>query len=285
MSEQFNSSDSVIRIEPRRGWMALNLRELWQYRDLIYFFAWRDLKVRYRQTLLGFAWAVINPVVNTIIFTIIFGAVAGIPTDGLPYPVFYLIGLVFWRYFSSSLTDISASLVKNAPMLTKIYFPRLLVPINACLIGLAEFGIAIVLMIGAMIYYRIPPAATSLLLPALVLLTMVCALGIGLFFSALNVRYRDFAQLVPFLIQIWMYGSVVIPFSQLPARWGFWRYLYGLNPMAGIIEAARWCLAHDVMTAGPPWGLLEMGLPFLIGSLLFGLYYFKRVENLFADII
>jgi lipopolysaccharide transport system permease protein len=308
--------------------MALNLREMWEYRELLYFFVWRNMKVRYRQTLLGFTWAVVNPVVNTIAFTIIFGNVAKLPSDGLPPPVFFMIALSLWRYFAATLSSVSNSLVGSANLLTKIYFPRLLIPLNTCISGLADYFIALGILLALMLWFHVVPAASVLLLPVLLLLTVATALGVGLFFAALNVRYRDVGQIVPFLTSIWMYASVIIPFSGIPARWGIWRYLYGLNPMAGIIEGCRWCFAHHVMmvekltttvlTSLPaklaegqkiiverlmdgtpqiilhetiktppetPWLLIAMGLPFTIGMLVFGLYYFKRVEKMFADIV
>ena len=318
----------TVHIRPSRGWMALNLREMWEYRELLYFFVWRNMKVRYRQTLLGFTWAVVNPVVNTIAFTIIFGNVAKLPSDGLPPPVFFMIALSLWRYFAATLSSVSNSLVGSANLLTKIYFPRLLIPRNTCISGLADYFIALGILLALMLWFHVVPAASVLLLPVLLLLTVATALGVGLFFAALNVRYRDVGQIVPFLTSIWMYASVIIPFSGIPAGWGIWRYLYGLNPMAGIIEGCRWCFAHHVMmvekltttvlTSLPaklaegqkiiverlmdgtpqiilhetiktppetPWLLIAMGLPFTIGMLVFGLYYFKRVEKMFADIV
>jgi lipopolysaccharide transport system permease protein len=311
--------------------MALNLREMWEYRELLYFFVWRNMKVRYRQTLLGFTWAILNPVVNTIAFTVIFGNLAKLPSDGLPPPIFFMIGLSLWRYFAVTLTSVSNSLVGSANLLTKIYFPRLLIPLNTCISGLAEYLIALVILVALMLWFHVVPAASIILLPVLLLLTIATALGVGLFFAALNVRYRDVGQLVPFLTSIWMYASVIIPFSRIPQRWGIWRYLYGLNPMAGIIEGCRWCFAHHVMTvpkivgstvvrgadipaklaqgqeilvkvlqdgtpqmilrttiqAPPdaPWLLIAAGLPLTIAVLVFGLYYFKRVEKMFADIV
>ena len=320
----------TVHIRPSRGWMALNLREMWEYRELLYFFVWRNMKLRYRQTLLGFTWAILNPVVNTIAFTVIFGNLAKLPSDGLPPPVFFMIGLSLWRYFSATLTSVSNSLVGSANLLTKVYFPRLLIPLNACITGLADYFIALGILVALMLWFHVVPAASVVLLPVLLLLTIATALGVGLFFAALNVRYRDVGQLVPFLTSIWMYASVIIPFSGIPARWGIWRYLYGLNPMAGLIEGCRWCFAHHVMTVGKvtdmvlqgvnipakiaegqriiveilqdgtpqlilrtttqtppetPWLLIAAGLPFTIGMLVFGLYYFKRVEKMFADIV
>jgi lipopolysaccharide transport system permease protein len=320
----------VVHIRPSRGWMALNLSEIWEYRELLYFLVWRNVKLRYRQTLLGFAWAFVNPVVNTIVFTVIFEKVARLPTDGLPGPVFFMIGLSLWRYFAATLSTISNSLVGSGNLLSKVYFPRLLIPLNATITGLADYFIALGLLIALMLWLHVVPAASVILLPVLLLLTIATALGVGLFFAALNVRYRDVGQFVPFLTSLWMYASVIIPFSQLPERWGVWRYLYGLNPMAGIIEGCRWCFAHHVMTVAKampdqvlsgltvpetlakgqeivvkvldgvphlilkttiqtppeaPWLLIGMGLPFTIGALVFGLYYFKRVEKMFADII
>lgn len=320
----------IVHIRPSRGWMALNLREMWGYRELLYFLVWRNVKLRYRQTLLGFMWAFVNSVVNTIVFTIIFGNLAKLPSDGIPTPVFFMIGLSLWRYFATTLSAISNSLVGSANLLTKVYFPRLLIPLNACISGLADYFIDLGILVALMLWFDVIPAASVALLPVLLVLTMATALGVGLFFAALNVRYRDVGQFVPFLTQIWMYASVVIPFSQIPERWGIWRYLYILNPMAGLIEGCRWCFAHQVMKVGKvtetvllgmdipsklaqgqeilvrtlpdgtpqlilrttiqllpdaPWLLIAGGIPFTVATLLFGLYYFKRMEKVFADII
>jgi lipopolysaccharide transport system permease protein len=319
----------ITIIRPPGGWMALNLRELWDYRELLYFFAWRDFKVRYKQALLGMAWAVIDPVVNTVVFAVIFGGLAKMQTDGLPPLMFYLTGLVIWKFFSSTVTLASNSLVVNANMLTKIYFPRLLLPVSTSGVGLVDFGVALCALGALLLFYGAAPAFSAVFCIAVLGLAWATAMGVSLLLAALNVRYRDVRNVVPFLVQVWMYISVIVPFSRLPERWGAWRYLYGLNPMAGIVEMFRWCFLHNHMqpppvqqplgghiipelaqpgqsfavgvgqdlatsvstfvpatgAVDPPLVLLAVGLPVTAGLLLLGLFYFRRVENQFADII
>lgn len=276
-----------VFIRPTKGWLALNLSELWEYRELLYFLVWRDIKVRYKQTLLGFGWAIISPLMLTVVFTLVFGRLGKLPTDGLPKPVFYMAGLVIWRYFAQSLTSASNSLVGNAGMLTKIYFPRLLIPLGSILTGAVDLAIALVMLSVVMAYFQTVPALTTLLLPVLILMTAATTLGVGLFFAALNVRFRDVRSLLPLLVQLWMYITVIVPFSRIPERFGDWRYLYGLNPMAGVVEGFRWCLLHSVDGASmePPWALLAVGAPVTLMILMAGLYYFRRVESQFADIV
>jgi lipopolysaccharide transport system permease protein len=275
-----------LRIQPQKGWIKLNLAEMWQNRELLYFLSLRDITVKYKQTLLGISWAIFNPILNTFIFTIIFGKVSKLPSDGLPYPVFYMAGLIIWKYFADALTGVSNSMVGASHLLTKIYFPRLFIPLSICIAYLIDLLIAFLLILILMTWYHLVPAVTILLLPVLVLIAMGTALGVGLFFAALNVRFRDVKMLVPFLVQIWMYGSVIFPFSRLPERWGEWRYLWGLNPMAGIVEGFRWCLLHNSMLSKePPLILLAIGIPVMGLFLLGGLFYFRRVENQFADIV
>lgn len=283
----------VINIRPAKGWISLNLAELWQYRDLLYFLTWRDVKVKYKQTLLGFAWAVIVPFANMVVFGTIFGKVAKLPSDGLNPYLFYLAGLVVWQYFANSLTMSSNSLVGQANLLTKIYLPRLFIPLSVCVANVVDFAIAFVVLVLLMLLLNIVPAATILLVPLLILISFSTAFGVGLVLSALNVRYRDIRYVVPFLVQMWMYCSVLLPFSKIPRSFGIWRYLYGLNPMAGVVEASRWCLVHhkmflDEMRTVPlpaPWALLSVGVLTAIALLVFGLYYFKRMEGVFADIV
>ncbi len=283
----------VVHIRPSQGWRSINLREIWHRRELLFFFTWRDIKVRYKQTILGFFWAILAPLASMFIFTIIFGKVANLPSDGLPKAVFYLCGLVIWRYFANAFGATSNSIVGNKAVITKIYYPRLITPLSSCLTGLVDFAIAFAVLLLLMAYYRIAPPATALLMPLLIILAMTSALGIGLAFSSLNVKYRDIAQLVPFVTQLWMYCTVVVPFSEvsefLPGKW---RYVYGLNPMAGVVEGIRWCMLHHEMTGAAeglpvqaPWMLIAIGLPVNIALLVFGLCYFKRTEKHFADII
>lgn len=274
-----------IRSESR--WRLLDFAELWQHRELLFFLSWRDLKVRYKQTLLGFAWAIITPLVLTVVFTLFFGRLGKLPTDGLPKPVFYMAGLVIWRYFATALQSIANSLVGNAHLLTKVYFPRLLIPLSLAMTALVELGIAFGMLLILMLYFNTTPALTSLLLPLLVVATMLTALGVGLFFAALNVRFRDVGSVLPLMVQMWMYVTVIIPFSRIPQSLGDWRYLYGLNPVAGVVEGWRWCLMHNVEGGAipSPWPLLAVGAPVTIVLLLVGLLYFHRVERQFADIV
>jgi len=275
-------------IKPSRGLPSLDLGTLWEYRELLYFLVWRDVKVRYKQTALGIMWIVLQPVVSMMIFTVLFGILLQVPSEEAPYPVFVLSALIPWNYFASSLNRSSTSLVYSSNLVTKVYFPRMLIPLSGVLSGLIDLVIASVLLLILMVAYRISPTPAAIFLPGLVLLASATALGFGLWLSALNVRYRDVRNVVPFLVQIWMYISVIVPFSELPERWGVWRYLYGLNPMAGIIEMFRWCLLHPYMTPAPvpaPMNLLLVGMPVAALLLVGGLFCFRRFENQFADVV
>lgn len=293
-----HAAAAITTIQPVKGWRAINLRELWDSRELLWFLTWRDIKVRYTQAALGIAWAVLVPFSQMVVFSIIFGRLAELPSDGLPKPVFYYSALLPWTYFATALTMSSQSLVANSAMMTKIYFPRMLMPMASCTAGLIDFAIAFVLLLGMMLFYRIPPGPEALLLPAMILIAFSTALGVGLFLAALNVKYRDIRYVIPFLIQIWMYATVIIPFSKIPVDLGAWRYLYGLNPMAGVIEGFRWCLLNqrmsvervvqgEVIVSPPeaPWILIAVGLPVALGALGIGAFYFKRMERQFADIV
>lgn len=267
-------------IRPSRGWIALNLADLWQYRELVYFLAWRDIRVRYKQTALGAAWAVIQPVFTMIVFSIIFGSLAKIPSDGIPYPIFAYCALLPWQLFAYSLGQSSNSLVANQQLITKVYFPRLVIPISTILAGLLDFLIAFVVLIGMMIYYGMTPTAAAWTLPLFLLLAVGTALGAGLWLSALNVQYRDVRYVIPFLTQFWLFASpIAYPSSLIPAPW---RTLYGLNPMAGVVEGFRWALLG---TGNPPGGLLLVSAAAALGVLLSGLYYFRRMEKTFADMV
>lgn len=289
----------VTVIAPPRGWARLDFGELWEFRELFGFLVWRDIKVMYKQTLLGAAWAILVPFTQMVVFTLIFGQLAGLASDGLPGPLFYYAGLLPWTYFSQSLTMASASLVGGQALLTKVYFPRLIIPASACVTPMINFAIAFVILVVMMLWYRVVPSAAALLLPALLLMAFATALGVGLFLSALNVKYRDVKYTVPFLVQIWMYITVILPFSEFEAL-GPWRWLYGLNPMGSVVEAFRWCLFHahpgfgvERATEGAavlapvaaPWPLLLISLPVTLALLAGGLYYFRRMENQFADIV
>ena len=281
------ASDTITRIEPTRGLRGLDWRGVLARRELLYFFVWRDLKVRYKQTALGFLWVLIAPLLTMAVFTVIFGRVAQLSTDGLPEPVYYLAGLCIWRYFAAALTKASESLVAQQAILTKSYFPRLLVPLAGCVAPLADFAVVLVVLMGLMLVLGLPPAATAVLVPLLAVTAMLAALGTGLLLAALNVRYRDVAHAVPFLLQLWMFCTIIVPFSYMPAEWGPWRYLYGLNPMAGPVEAFRWALCHPYMDAGagPAVALLAVGLPVSLALLAAGLAAFARMERTFADVV
>ncbi len=276
----------------------MNLAELWEGRELLYFLTWRDIRVRYTQALLGMAWAILVPFSQMIVFTVIFGRLAKMPSDGLPQPVFYYAALLPWTYFATALTMSSQSLVSNSAMLTKVYFPRMLMPMASCLAGLVDLAIAFVVLVLLMLVYGIPLGASALLLPVIVLIAFITALGAGLFFAALNVRYRDVRHVIPFLIQAWMFCTVILPFSKVSEDMGIWRYAYGLNPMACVVEGFRWCLlnrgmsgegrvdhaavSHEVIA---PWGLFLVGVPVALGLLGLGAATFRRMERQFADIV
>jgi len=290
--------DLVQVIEPPRGWSHIGLGEVWRFRELFGFMVWRDVKVKYKQTLLGAAWAILVPLMQMLIFSLIFGRLAGMPSDGLPSSLFYFAGLLPWTYFATALAMSSNSLVGNSQLLTKVYFPRLIVPASPCIAGLLDFAIAFLILVVMMIYYRVMFPLASLLLPLLVLMALGTALAAGLFLSALNVKYRDIRYVIPFLVQMWMYCTVILPFSAIPDRFGLWRYLYGLNPMAGVVEGFRWCLLHPHMSVEKivsgetvklpveaPWILIVIGMAVLSVMLGCGLYYFKRMERQFADVV
>ena len=269
-----------FRIEPASGWTTLGLRELWHYRELLYFLTWRDVKVRYKQTALGAAWAVIQPLFMMLVFTLSFGKLAKVPSDGFPYPIFSFCALLPWQLFAHALTESSNSLVGNQNLITKVYFPRLVVPIAAVLGGLVDFAIAFVILLGMMVYYGIFPGWQILALPAFILFAIVTALAVGLWLSALNVQYRDVRYTITFLIQFWLFATpVAYPSSLIPARW---RALYGLNPMAGVVEGFRWSLLG---TPDFPGNLIWASVAVVLLLLVGGLFYFRRMEQEFADVI
>jgi lipopolysaccharide transport system permease protein len=270
----------VLTIEPMNGWVSIKFRELLEYRELLYFLVWRDLKVRYRQTALGAAWAILQPLLTMVVFTIFFGRLAGVPSDGLPYPIFAYTALLPWQLFAHALTESGNSLVSNQHLITKIYFPRLIIPISSVLSGLVDFAIAFVVLVGLMIYYGTTPTAAILTLPLLLLFTLLAALSVGLWLSALNVRYRDIRYTLPFLTQIWLFATpIAYSSSLLPNPW---RDLYGLNPMAGVVEAFRWALLGKTGGIGP---LCFLSAAVVILLLVGGLFYFQRMEKIFADIV
>jgi len=271
-------------IEPSRGWFNLKLKAVWRYRELLYFLAWRDVKVRYKQTALGVTWVVLQPVISMLVFSGLFGVLLQVPTGGVPYPLFVLSGLLPWQYFANSLTKSSNSLVDNTTLITKVYFPRLVVPLSAVLGGLVDFGIAAVVLGLLMVYYHTPVGPELLLLPLFLLLAMLTALGFGLWLSALNVRYRDVKQLMPFIVQVWMYLTpVVYGAALIPERF---RWLLALNPMTGGVGGFRWAIlgeqVQEAQTFGP---LFAVSVAISLLVLASGAVYFRHTERTFADII
>lgn len=260
--------------------LRLNLREVWQFRELLVFLAWRDLKVRYRQTVLGAAWAVIQPLTAMVIFSLVFGQFAKLPSDGIPYPIFTFTALLPWNFFSGSLSRGTTSLVGSANLISKIYFPRMLIPLSAMMSALVDFGISFVILIGMMMWYGIVPTWRLVALPFLLLLALATALGFSLWFSALNVRYRDVNYIIPFLLQVWMYASpVAYSMSLVPPQW---QWLYALNPMVGVIEGFRWALLDATWQVGET---IFISVIIVTLTLVSGLIYFHRMEETFADIV
>jgi lipopolysaccharide transport system permease protein len=269
-----------VHIAARRGWLALDLAELWAYRELLYFFVWRDIKVRYKQTAIGAAWAVLQPVMTMLVFSLFFGRLARIPSQGLPYPVFYYCALLPWMYFSTAMQGATNIVVDQQRVITKIYFPRVVLPIAAVLSGLLDFAISFVVFLAMMVYYRIVPTAAIIWLPGFTLLAILTALGVGLWLSALNALYRDVRYVLPFLVQFWMFASpVAYPSSLVPEKW---RWLYGLNPMAGVIEGFRWALTGH---GQPPGILLATSAAAVLLLVLSGLVYFHAMEGTIADVV
>ena len=269
-----------VILRPSKGWLGLDLPEIWRYRELIYFLTWRDIKVRYKQAALGVGWALLQPLLNTLISTVIFGVLLDVPSDGLPYPVFVLAALMPWHLFSTSLQKSSISLVGNANLLTKIYFPRLIIPLSSVLAVLVDFAISFFVLIIMMLAYRIYPTVNILWVIPLILLAVLAALAVGLWLSALNVQYRDVQHMVPFIVQIWMYASpIVYPIETIPA--GIWRTIYGFNPMVGVIQGFRWALFNG---AAPDLTML-VSIITVIVLFVTGLFYFRKMEKTFADIV
>ncbi len=270
----------VVVIEPSRGRISLKLGEVWEYRELLYFLTWRDLKVRYKQTVLGAAWAIIQPFFTMVVFSLFFGKLARVPSDGIPYPIFSYAALVPWSFFAHGLSESSNSLVGSANLIRKVYFPRLVVPISSVVSGVVDFLLALVVLLGMMLYFRIVPTANVVWLPLLLLLAFVTALGVGLWLSALNVQYRDVRYTIPFLVQAWMFATpIAYPSSLLDEPW---RSVYGLNPMAGVVEGFRWALLGTETAPGPM--ILISSLAALL-LLISGAFYFRRMEKTFADIV
>lgn len=270
----------VIRIEPSRGWVSLQLKELWAYRELLYFLIWRDVKVRYKQTALGVGWAIIQPVTTMIVFSVFFGRLGKIPSDGIPYPIFAYAALVPWTFFAQGMGQASNSLVGSANLIKKVYFPRLSVPIASVTSGIIDFSIAFVILLGMMLYYGILPTLNVIWLPCLLVLTVVTSLGVSLWLSALNVQFRDVRHVLPFLIQLWFFATpVAYPSSLLSEPW---RTLYSLNPMVGVVEGFRWALLGTETAPGP---MLIVSSLTALALLVGGAFYFRRLEKTFADVI
>ena len=267
-------------LEPSRGWVSLQLSTLWEYRELLYFLAWRDIKVRYKQTGLGIAWAILQPFITMVLFSLIFGYLGQIPSDGVPYPIFTFAALLPWQLFANSLSASGNSLIMNQEMIKKVYFPRLIIPLSAVCVGLVDFAIAFVVLLVMMAYYNFWPTLAVVTLPLFILLAITTALAVGLWLSTLSVQYRDVQFLIPALTQFWLFATpIAYPSSLIPEPW---RLLYGLNPMVGVIEGFRWALLGQ---ARPLEGPVIVSI-LIIGLLLVGgLIYFKRIEKTFADVV
>ncbi len=280
ISQTAESETPVLRIRPSRGWQRLNLAEVWHHRELVYFLSWRDIKVRYKQTALGAAWAIIQPFMTMLVFSLFFGKLAKMPSDGIPYPLFAYAALVPWTFFANSLTQSSNSLIQNSNMLKKIYFPRLIIPIGTILSGAVDFLVAFAVLLIMMLYYGVVPSANVVWVPFLLLLVVGTALGIGLWCSALNVRFRDVRYAIPFVTQFWLFATpIAYPSSLLGEPW---RTLYGVNPMVGVVEGFRWALLG---TQTAPLGLLLLSTVTAIVTVVTGAFFFKRMEKTFADTV
>ena len=270
----------TIYLRPSKGWLAIDFNELWRYRELIFFLTWRDIKVRYKQAVLGITWAILQPLLTTLIFTVIFGILLGTPSQDLPYPLFSLSALLPWQLFSTALQRSSVSLVGNANLITKIYFPRLAIPLSSVFAALVDFGVSFGVLLLVMAYYQYWPGWNIVWLLPIVVLALLTALSVGLWLSALNVQYRDVQHMVPFLIKLWMYASpIVYPIETIPE--GIWRSLYGLNPMVGVIQGFRWAL----LGGDPPDITMAISVFVVVILLISGLYYFRRMEKTFADVV
>ena len=275
-----SNDPQVIMVKPSKGWISLNLGELGEYRELIYFLTWRDIKVRYKQTVLGAAWAIIQPFFTMVVFSLFFGKLAKVPSDGIPYPIFAYVALVPWTFFANGLSQSSNSLVGNANLIKKVYFPRLVVPISGVISGLVDFLLAFIVLIAMMLVYGIFPTINVFWLPFLLLLTLVSALGVGLWLSAMNVQFRDVRYTVPFLTQFWLFATpIAYPSSLLPEPW---RILYGVNPMVGVVEGFRWALLGADTAPGP---IIIVSALVALALLVSGAFYFRRMEKTFADVV
>jgi lipopolysaccharide transport system permease protein len=284
--EQTNLAESratevqTTLIEPPRRWEALELGEIWRHRELLYFLAWRDIKVRYKQTVIGAAWAILQPFLTMVVFSVIFGGLIRVPSDGVPYPIFSYAALLPWNFFAAVLNRSSNSLIYDANLISKVYFPRLILPLSATLSLILDFAVAFVILLALMLFYGIVPGVAVLTLPLFVLLAVMTALGCGVWFSALNVKYRDVTYVIPFLTQLWLFITpVAYPSSIIPEAW---KPLYGLNPTAGVIEGFRWALLG---TERGPGGLVFISTAVVVALFIGGLFYFRRMEAAFADVV
>jgi len=267
-------------IKPRKTFSLKDVRELWQYKELLYFFSWRDLKVRYKQTSIGIAWAIFQPFITMVIFSIFFGSLAKVPSDGVPYPIFVYVGLLFWQFFSTALSDTSNTLISNQSIITKVYFPRLILPISSVMTKFVDFLIATLILIGLMFYYGYMPHLSGLLiLPLLLIITFMASTGLGLFLASINVKYRDVRYALPFFVQIMLFLTPVIYAASIAGKYS---YLLALNPMTGVIQSAR----AAILGATPiNWLLIIISLVVTFILMIFGIYIFKKTERYFADII
>lgn len=272
-------SEPLVRIRPAASWVPLNFKQVWSYRELLYFLMWRDVKVRYKQTVLGAAWAIIQPLFTMLIFTLFFGRLAGVPSDNVPYPVFVYAGLLIWTFFSNALTNSGNSLVGNQNLLTKVYFPRIIIPGATVGAGLVDLAISFLVLIGLMIYYDVGLTWGILLVPVIIIFTTILALGVGMWTSALNVKYRDIRFALPFAIQLWMFLSPIIyPSTFVPAKW---RWLLTLNPLTGLIDGFRAALFAQRIN----WSTLAISIAITLAILVYAAYVFRRMERSFADIV
>ncbi len=275
-----NPQSAITIIRPSRGWISLNLRDLWEYRELLYFLTWRDVKVRYKQTVLGAAWAIIQPFFTMVVFSLFFGKLAKVPSDDIPYPIFSYAALVPWTFFANGLSQSSSSLMASADLIKKVYFSCLVVPISSVISGAVDFVLAFVVLLGMMLYFGIVPTWNIVWLPLLLLLALVTSLGVGLWLTAMNVQFRDVRCAVPFLVQAWMFATpIAYPSSLLDEPW---RTLYGINPMAGVVEGFRWALLGTETVPGP---IVLVSALVAVGLLISGAYYFRRMEKTFADVV
>jgi lipopolysaccharide transport system permease protein len=269
-----------VLIRPSSGWVPINLRDLWEYRELLYFLTWRDIKVRYKQTALGMAWVVLQPLLLMLVFTMFFGRLVELPSDGIPYPVFTYTALLPWQLFSRAINEGSMSLIAHERVITKTYFPRILLPASAVLASLMDFGIAFLVLIGFILFYGTHPGLAIFTLPLFVLLVVMAAFGVSLWLAAFNVLYRDVRYVLPFLTQIWMFATPIIyPVSVVPDSW---RFLYSLNPMVGVVEGFRWALLGNSSGMDAMFGLSALVVAGVLGG---GVLYFQSVQQTFADVI